>query len=82
MRRGGITVSTADWRGMRMVRHCGEHGRLEWNEESPALQSARPVGRECGGARLTVSTAGGSEVRRVRYSGQHDRLEWGEDDPS
>ena len=58
-------VSTAGWKGVRMIRHNGQHSRLEMSKEGPAYISARPVGR----------------VKMGGHNGQHDGLEWREHDP-
>ena len=63
-RRSGIAAKTAYWSGVRMVRHNGQHGRLEKSEHDPVI---------------TVSTAGWMGVRRGRQNYQNGRLESSED---
>ena len=31
-----MTVSAADWKGVRVIGHNGQHGRLERSEKGPA----------------------------------------------
>ena len=40
---GGITVITAGWMGVMVVRHYDQHGRLDGSEDVPAYQSARSL---------------------------------------
>ena len=51
---------------MRIIRHNGQHDRLEGSEEGPAsLEGSEAL----------------SGVRMVRHNGQHGRLEMSEGDP-
>ena len=58
---------------VRRGRHCGQHGRLEWNEEIPEKRSSGWKGMIR--ARQTVSTAGWCEDWMTRQNGEHGRLE-------
>ena len=43
-----MTVSTAGWYGVKMIRYNGQHGPLEGREVGSAKRSARPVEVESG----------------------------------
>ena len=67
VRGSSITVRTAGLCRVRMIRHNGEHGRLEVSEED---------------ADITVSTAGWRGVRVIWHKDQHRGLVESEDGPA